>query len=131
VSNPTENTIFQESLVRITNQRALIGTAAYSFAEIESVRIARQERSRRPLSLVIVSIPLMLWSFVDQTGQFFQLFTLGVFLLVFGLAIFILNKPYYVLQIRGGSKVRNVLSSTDPRFLQRIVEAINKSVVFK
>jgi hypothetical protein len=67
-----ETTILQEDLVRITNRRMLVGTMTYWMYDIRSVSVTRQERTNRPVWLVIIGLFFLLWSVIDQTGYYVE-----------------------------------------------------------
>ena len=112
-------TILHEGLVKITNLRTVIGTKTYSMSDIRSVNLTKQAESQGPLLLAIPGILLVLWSVLDQTGQFAELFNI---------ALFIIAKPTYAVQIGSASGVTNILRSTDLTFIQRIVDAMNNAI---
>jgi hypothetical protein len=123
-----ENTILQEGLVRITNRRTLIGTQTYPMSEIKSVTVTRRGKDTRPIWLVLVGSLLLLWSIVDQTGYYIELFNWGIVLSVLGLVLFAVAKPSYVIQVRSTAGIRDILGSTDLSFIQRIVGAMNRVI---
>lgn len=123
-----ETTILQEGLVRITNRRTLIGTQTYSMSDIKSVTVTRRARDVRPIWLVLVGILLLLWSIIDRTGYYRDFFNLGILLSVTGIVLVVMAKPSYVIQIRTASGIRDILGSTDPAFIQRIVGAMNDGI---
>ena len=123
-----ETTILQEGLVRITNRRTLIGTQTYPMSEVKSVTVTRRGKNLRPIWLVLVGSLLLLWSIIDETGYYREFFNWGIVLNVLGLVLLAIAKPSYVIQVRSATGVSNILGSTDPRFIQRIVEAMNKAI---
>jgi hypothetical protein len=123
-----ETTILQEGLVRITNRRTLIGTQTYSMSDVKSVTVTRRGRNLRPIWLVLVGSLLLLWSILDQTGYYREFFNWGIVLNVIGLVLLAIAKPSYVIQVKSATGISNILGSTDPRFIQRIVEAMNKAI---
>ena len=69
--NDFNETIFlQESLVKVTNLRTMIGTITYSMSEIKSVNLTMRAKSYRPLLVVPVGLLLITWAMIDETGQF-------------------------------------------------------------
>jgi hypothetical protein len=122
-----ETTFLQEGLVKITNQRTLVGTATYPMSEIKSVTVIMRERSSLPVWPGAGGLFLILWSFVDQTGYFGPFFTLGVMLIILALAIRLLARPSYVIQIRNAAGVSDIFGSTDLALIQRILGAMNRA----
>ena len=123
-----ETTIFQETLVRITNLRIIIGTTSYSMAEIQSASLTRKARDMRPLWLVLLGTLLILWAAIDDTTQFRELSNIGGILIVLGLTIVVMTKPTYAVQLGCLWGNVSILRSTDPAFVQTIVAAINKEL---
>ena len=120
-----ETTILQEGLVRITNRRTLIGTQTYTMSDIKSVTVTRRSKDVRPICLVLAGTVLLLWSIIDQTGYYRDFFNLGIILSVIGLVLLGMAKPSYVIQITSAAGASDILGSVDPRFIQRVVEAMN------
>jgi hypothetical protein len=131
MNDMTEKTFLQEGMVRITDRRTLIGTDTYPVAEITSVSVARRPRTKRYLWFLIPGILLILWGEYDQTGYYGVFYNWGMILSVVGLALTLLAKPSYIIQIRNGSGIRSILGSTDLRFVQRIVGAMNQAIAGK
>ena len=123
-----ETTILQEGLVRITNRRTLIGTQTYPMSEIKSVRVTKRGKNTRPIWLVPIGFLLLLWSIVDQTGYYRELFNWGIVLSLLGLVLVAVAKPSYVIQVRSTAGIRDILGSTDLTFIQRIVGAMNRVI---
>jgi hypothetical protein len=123
-----ETTILQEGLVRITNRRTLVGTMTYWMSDIRSVSVTRQERSNRPVWLIIIGLFFLLWSVIDQTGYYIEFFNIGTVLVIVGLALILLAKPTFALQIKGPYGERSILRSTNRDYIQRIAGAMNKVI---
>ena len=123
-----ETTILQEGLVRITNRRTLIGTQTYSMSDIKSVTVTRRGKDIRPIWLILAGSLFLLWSVIDQTGYYRDFFNLGIILSILGMALLIMAKPSYVIQVRSAPGVRDILGSTDLSYIQRIVQAMNEGL---
>jgi hypothetical protein len=126
-----ETTIFQETLVRITNLRIIIGTTSYSVAEIQSATLTKRARDVRPLWLVPLGALLILWAILDETRQFSELLNIGLVLVMLGPTLVVMAKPTYAVQL--GCLWGNVciLISTNPAFVQKFVAAINRVLAGK
>ena len=123
-----ETTILQEGLVRITDRRTLIGTQTYSMSDIKSVTVTRRGKDIRPIWLILAGSLFLLWSVIDQTGYYSEFFNWGIVLLFVGLVLTVLAKPSFVIQVRSTAGVNDILGSTDPSYIQRIVDAMNKAL---
>ena len=126
-----ETTILQEGLVKITNRRMLVGTMTYWMSDIRSVRVTRQERSNRPVWLIIIGLFFLLWSVIDQTGYYAEFFNIGTLLVIVGLALILLAKPTFAIQIEGSSGETSILRSTNQDYIRRIAGAMNKAIAGK
>lgn len=123
-----ERTTMQEGLVKVTNRRLLVGTAIYAMSDIKSIRVIKRERISWPVWLVAAGLFFVLWAFVDQTGYFGPFFTLGVLLIILGLALLLTARASYVIQIRNRrGKTDDIFGSTDLALIERIVTAINQA----
>lgn len=123
-----ETTILQEGLVKITNRRMLVGTMTYWMSDIRSARVTRQERSNRPVWLIIIGLFFLLWSVIDQTGYYAEFFNIGTLLVIVGLALILLAKPTFAIQVKGRSGETSILRSTNQNYIQRIAGAMNKVI---
>jgi hypothetical protein len=123
-----ETTILQEGLVKITNRRMLVGTMTYWMSDIRSVTVTRQERSNRPVWLIIIGLFFLLWSVMDQTGYYTEFFNIGTVLVIVGLALILMAKPTFAVQIKGPSGETSILRSTNQDYIQRIARAMNQAI---
>ena len=126
-----ETTIFQETLVRITNLRIIIGTTSYSVAEIQSATLTKRARDVRPLWLVPLGALLILWAILDETRQFSELLNIGLVLVMLGPTLVVMAKPTYAVQLGCLWGNVSILRSTNPAFVQKIVAAINRVLAGK
>jgi hypothetical protein len=124
----SEITILQEGLVKVTNQRTVIGTISYSISDIKAVRVTSRSKDIKPLWLTIPGILLIAWSLIDQTAQFMELFNIGIALIATGVAVVLIAKPTYAIQIGSAAGEHSILRSRDPNFIQRIVDAMNHAI---
>jgi hypothetical protein len=127
----SETTILQEGPVKVTNRRALIGTISYSMSDIKAVRVTSRAKSKKPLLWILPGILLISWSMTDEMGQFMEFFNIGIVLIVVSIALVLLAKPTYAVQIGSVAGEHSILRSTDPTFVQRIVDAMNHAIARK
>lgn len=125
MADSKETTILQDGFVKITNRRTLIGTVSYSMSDIRSVNLTKRPKNYKPLWLVIPGLLLISWSVIDQTGQFFEFFNIGIVLIIVGIALVLTAKPTYAVHIERASGDQSILRSTDLTFIQRIVDAMS------
>src|SRR5215475_11030156 len=124
----SETTILQEGLVKITNLRTVIGTTTYSISDITSVNLTRRAKNYRPIWLAIVGGLLILWSMIDETGYYTEVFNIGIVLIILGIVLVTISKPTYAVQIGSTAGKTSILSSTNLGFIQKIVNAMNSAV---
>jgi hypothetical protein len=103
----------------------LVGTMTYWMSDIRSVTVTRQERSNRPVWLIIIGLFFLLWSVMDQTGYYTEFFNIGTVLVIVGLALILMAKPTFAVQIKGPSDETSILRSTNRDYIQRIAGAMN------
>ena len=123
-----EITFLQESFVKITNLRTIIGTITYSMSDINSVNVTKRAKSYKSLWLVPAGLFFILWSILDQTRQFFEFFNLGMLLIIVGIVLLSFSKPTYAVQIGSVAGKSSILRSIDLASIQRIVDAMNKAI---
>jgi hypothetical protein len=128
MANLNETTILQEGPVKITNLRTVIGTITYPMSQIKSVNVTKRARSMKPLLLTIPGILFIIWSHIDQTGQYIEFFNIGTILIIVSIALVLIAKPTYAVQIGNLSGNSSILRSTDLTFIQRIVDAMNNAI---
>ena len=128
MADQSETTFLQEGPVKITDVRAIIGTLTYPMSQIRAVHVTRRGRSMKPLLLAIPGIVFLFWGPIDQTGQFIGFCYIGIELIVISIAIVMIAKPTYAVQIGSASGDNSILRSTDIAFVQRIVDAMNKAL---
>lgn len=126
-----ETTILQEGPVKITNRRTIIGTITYQMSQIKSAHVTKQGRDVRPLLGIIPGIFFITWSLLDQTAQFMEFFNIGMAFIVVSVILVWIAKPTYAVQIGNSSGHNSILRSTDPSFIQRLVDAMNVAIVRK
>jgi hypothetical protein len=123
-----ETTILQEGPVKVTNLRTVIRTINYPISQIKSVNATSRARNMKPLLLTIPGILFIAWSIIEQTAQFMEFFNFGIVLIVVSIALVLVAKPTYAVQIGSSSGNSSILRSTDQSFIQRIVDAMNKAM---
>jgi hypothetical protein len=82
----------------------------------------------KPLLLTIPGILFITWSHIDQTRQYIEFFNIGTILIIVSIALVLIAKPTYAVQIGNLSGNSSILRSTDLTFIQRIVDAMNNAI---
>jgi len=123
-----EITILQEAFIKITDLRTIIGTITYSMSDITAVKVTKRAKSYKALWLVMAGLLFILWSIIDQTGQLFEFFNIGMVLNIVGIVSLITAKPTYAVQIQSPVGNYSILRSTNLTFIQRIADAMNTAI---
>lgn len=123
-----ETTILQEGPVKVTDRRTIIGTITYSMSDIKAIHITSRPKSKKPLLCTLLGILLISWSMIDETGQFMEFFNIGIFLIAVSIALVLIAKPTYAVQIGSTAGDHSILRSTDITFIQRIADAMNNAI---
>lgn len=126
-----ETTLLQEGPVKVTNRRTIIGTITYAMSDIKAVHVTSRAKNKKPLLWTIPGILLMAWSLIDQTAQFMEFFNIGIFLTAVSIALVLIAKRTYAVQIGSTAGDHSILRSTDLSFIQRIVDAMNNAITRK
>jgi len=125
--------------VRITQSRLIIpgrnkheGPSTFSMANITSVKMKRNEPKRwiGILFFVIGIIFLVIGLTTDYSEIFTTIITgLGVIFIVLGIAMIILFKPRYCLQVSSASGETEPLESRDQDYINNVITAINEALI--
>lgn len=139
----SEVTFYQDSVVLITNARAVLGAKTYAMAGITSVTTGVIPANRR-IGIAIACFGLSAASCgccpiglsmtgAKDTGGFIVLGIglglLGMLGIAAGIVLALITKPTYVVRIGSASGEANALSSKDAGYIQKIVNAMNEAIV--
>jgi hypothetical protein len=129
MNESSERTILEEGDIKITNQRAIIGTKTYALSDLIYARITKDSSLGGCTIIVFVSLGVVLELFT-LLSPIYNLEIQIVAFICFGAAIVaLLVPPNYVLQIRSLSGQVSILRSMDEYYLRRIVDAINNAIL--
>lgn len=124
----SERTILEEGDVKITNQRAVIGTKTYALSDLIYARITKDSSIGGCTVIGFVSLGVVLELFTLLSPLYNVEIRIVAFI-CFGAAIVtLLVPPNYVIQIRSLSGHVSILRSMDEDYLRRIVDAINNAI---
>lgn len=124
-----ETIILEEGDVKITSERAIVGTKTYAISDIISVSIKRDSSMVGCLIIALISGAFLLGLLSMGGGSGYRV-TAFIFL---GSAavVALLAQPNYIVQIRSIAGSTDILHSMDQDYLQRVVQAINDALAYK
>lgn len=124
-----EVTILEANNVKVTNQRAVIGTKTYSLSDDVSAGIVKDRSMVGCLMGALITGALITGLLSFANPEISSAFRIAAAIL-FGAAIIVavLAQPNYILQITSGSVKADVLQSMDRDYLEAIVDAIDQVV---
>jgi hypothetical protein len=117
-----------DSGVRVTNSRLIIGATTYTMLNITSVSCAVERPSRVvPWAFFIVGAFSFLAGFSSRGAEGFIIF--GLFMLAIGGLWWKAQKTYYHLRIASASGEASAVKSTDETRVEKILEAVNEAII--
>jgi hypothetical protein len=130
----TEQTVFEEGNIKITNLRAVIGAKTYSMSNITSVNLARRDPSGcvtltlifGGILAVLVSISLII---KEPLGDGWGWLIGGALAAFLGFLLHRSAKPSFIVQIGSASGEIKALDSQDEGQIRKIVNAMNEAIV--
>ena len=109
--------------VRITNTRAILGTKTYAMANISSVSAAITP-AKRGLGIVLAIIGFLLVLVPESGVRIFGVILLGV-----GILLAVIAKATYIVRIGSASGEADAISSHDRAYVDGIVTAMNEAFI--
>jgi hypothetical protein len=124
-----EETIYRDSAIQVTTSRAILRDKTYAMANVTSVSMYTQPGNRT--AGIILSILGGFGVLVGLTAGPDARCALwfGAIMLAVGLLAAITPKNSYWVRIGSASGEANALSSPDPEYIRKIVEAMNDAIV--
>jgi hypothetical protein len=114
--------------VRVTSSRLIIGSTTYAMLNITSVSCAAQPPSRTgPLLFLILGALSFFRGFSGHGEQGLVVF--GTLLLVIGGLWWKGQKTQYHLKIASASGEANAVTTTDKQRVENIIQAVNEAII--
>lgn len=123
--------VYDDANIQISNLRATLHGKTYAMANVTSVSVFTQTKSKLPgillLVLGVVLAPLGLAG-NDEPGCFV---VAAIVLISTGFASAVAARDVYWMRIGSASGEANALSSRDADYIARIVAAMNEAIVLR
>lgn len=128
-----EETTFysDQSGVRVTDKRVIIGNTTYSLANITSVSTKVENPNLGwPILVIVIGILLLVSGFGGRSASE-RIVLLGVLVTGFGYFWYRGSKPRWHLRIASASGESTPLSSTNQQWITGIARAINEAIIHR
>lgn len=117
-----EKVFHQDNLVTVTQSRFISGGKAYAMRNISSVATHKIEKSRTsPVLFIIIGVVLL----------FAEIYAVAIILIGIGALWLYGIKDEYSVRIQSNSGEADGLVSTEREYVEKVVEAINKAMIFR
>ena len=118
-----EKVFYRESEVCVTNTRFIVSGQTYAMSGITSIRFIKvSPNNTGAVVLLLVGLVLL---FIPDIRLY------GVAGVVAGIAWAWFNKPTYAVGVSSASGERHAIEEKDRNFIQDIVDALNKAIVYR
>jgi cbb3-type cytochrome oxidase subunit 1 len=126
-----EINILKEKDVKITNERAIIGTKTYAISEVTSVSMdVNEPKLFLPIFFIVIAGVCSVLIALSDMREYSEFLTTSLYLGIAGLLFFIFSqKTKYSVRIRSASGELKVLETFDKEHVERIVKALNEAIV--
>ena len=131
MTHVSEINILKEKDVKITNERAIIGTKTYAISEITSVSMdVNEPKLFLPIFFIVTAAVCSVLIALTDMRAYSECLETSIYLGIAGLLFFIFSqKTKYSVRIRGASGELKVLEAVDREHVERIVKAMNAAIV--
>lgn len=118
-----ETIFYQDSSVIITQSRYVAYSKTYAMRNISSVHIFEIAKSNTKAILLIIFGIMLLFSK--------EIFFMGIILIALGVWWYISIKNDYAVRISTNAGEANSIISTDKKYIQTIVNALNQAIIHR
>ena len=131
MTHVSEINILKEKDVKITNERAIIGTKTYAISDITSVSMdVNEPKLFLPIFFIVIAAVCSFLIALTDMRDYSECLETSIYLGIAGLLFFIFSqKTKYSVRIRGASGELKVLEAVDREHVERIVKAMNAAIV--
>ena len=123
-------TILKEGNIKITNQRAIMGTKTYALSKLVSVRVYEDEpKLFLPVFYMLIAAICSALVAVSDMDDYSHFLTNGLYIAIIGFLLFLLSrKTKYSVRVRSATGEITIWITNDMDSAERIVTAINKAI---
>jgi hypothetical protein len=131
MTHVSEINILKEKDVKITNERAIIGTKTYAISDITSVSMdVNEPKLFLPIFFIVTAAVCSVLVALSDMREYSECLEASIYLGIAGLLFFIFSqKTKYSVRIRSASGELKVLEAVDREHVERIVKAMNAAIV--
>lgn len=123
-----EKTFYSDNSVQVTSSRVVMPGTTYALRNISSVRTLVFTPSHSlDIALIVIGIIILLIGISSSAGAAF----VGLILAGAGIALFMTKKPDYLVRLGTNAGEQDGIRSKDKVYIDRIVNAINESIISK
>lgn len=125
-----EITILKEGKVKITNQRAILGTKTYALSKLASVRVYKDEpKLFLPVFYLLIAATCSVLVALSNMDDYSHFLTNGLYIAIVVFLFFLLSrKTKHSLRIRSSTGEMMIWVTNDRDSGERIVTAIHKAI---
>lgn len=124
-----EISLYRDATIQVTNLRAILPGKTYAMANITSVSTFTQPANTAPGVIMAILGALIVLPGIVVSEMRGCSFTVGIAMLIIGIAIAAAAKNVYWVRIGSASGETNALRSEDHDYVARVVDAINEAIV--
>ena len=121
--------VYRDENIEVTNLRAMLQGKTYAMANVTSVSMFTQIKSKAPGVILAILGGLLLLIGLGSRELRGCSSVLGLALLAIGIAVAVAAKNLYWVRIGSASGETNALASHDPEYITRVVNAMNEAIV--
>nr|WP_154324867.1 DUF6232 family protein [Pantoea sp. 201603H] len=117
---------FNDGKVSVSSARFRVGASTYAMQGVTSVKRGQKDANKLP-AILMVAIGLFMLIGVEHFGSK----SLGVLLMVIGVILFKKLKPEFSVYLNSASGESQALQSKDKGYIDKVIEALNQSIVHR
>jgi hypothetical protein len=132
-TTPTEDTIYSDNTVIVTNTRIIIGGASYALRNVTSVKMLfTPPRLVKPILLLIVGLMILLAAFMpinENAPAPASVYLISGIMIVGAIFWICKAKTKYHVGLSSASGEIHALTSTNKHYIEKVIVSINEAIV--
>ncbi|MBU0493907.1 MAG: hypothetical protein KKA73_09035 [Chloroflexi bacterium] len=127
-----ETVYYQDSQVRVTNARIVVGATTYALGQISSVSLKLKPANRTAGAIVMVAgiiIGSCVGMLAGQGNQMSVALLIGGVIVAVGLVAILTAKDKYTMVLVSSSGEMKALVHADKTYVQKVVDAVNTAII--